>query len=125
MKATANFDGFGLIDGDHYYTSKLNWAAVNVFFRQVRNFVIDTTAIPPATAATGMHWPTAQSTSLQNIKFNMPTDPSVVHVGLFIEEGSAGFVADLTFNGGATGASVGNQQYTMRNMVFNNCKTGK
>ncbi|OIW25058.1 pectin lyase-like protein [Coniochaeta ligniaria NRRL 30616] len=123
LKATANFAGFGLIDGDHYYTSSLNWGAVNVFFRQVRNFVIDTTAIAPGTAATGMHWPTAQATSLQNIKFNMPTDSSVVHVGLFIEEGSAGFLTDLTFNGGATGMSVGNQQYTMRNLVFNNCKT--
>jgi glucan 1,3-beta-glucosidase len=125
LKATANFAGFGLIDGNKYFTSSLNWAAVNVFFRQVRNFVIDTTAIPPATAATGMHWPTAQTTSLQNIKFNMPTDPSVVHVGLFIEEGSAGFITDLTFNGGASGMSVGNQQYTMRNLVFNHCKTGK
>lgn len=34
-------------------------------------------------------------------------------------------MSDLTFNGGATGASMGNQQYTMRNLVFNNCGTGK
>lgn len=34
-------------------------------------------------------------------------------------------MSDLTFNGGAAGASLGNQQYTMRNLVFNNCKTGK
>ncbi len=53
----------------------------------------------------------------------MPTTSGVVHVGLFIEEGSAGFVTDLTFNGGATGASMGNQQFTMRNLVFNNCVT--
>lgn len=33
-------------------------------------------------------------------------------------------MSDLTFNGGATGASMGNQQYTMRNLVFNNCQTG-
>jgi hypothetical protein len=32
-------------------------------------------------------------------------------------------MSDLTFNGGATGASMGNQQYTMRNLVFNNCGT--
>ncbi|KAL1840887.1 hypothetical protein VTJ49DRAFT_7629 [Mycothermus thermophilus] len=123
LKATANFAGFGLIDGNPYYTETLNWKAVNVFFRQVRNFVIDTTAIPPGTAATGMHWPTSQATSLQNIVFNMPATPDVVHVGLFIEEGSGGFMTDLTFNGGATGASMGNQQYTMRNFKFNNCKT--
>lgn len=125
LKATANFAGFGLIDGNPYYTSSLNWKAVNVFFRQVRNFVIDTTNIPPGTAATGMHWPTSQATSLQNIVFNMPTASNVVHVGLFIEEGSGGFLTDLTFNGGATGASMGNQQYTMRNLRFNNCKTGE
>ncbi|VBB79880.1 Putative Glycoside Hydrolase Family 55 [Podospora comata] len=123
LKATANFQGFGLIDGNPYYTEVLNWKAVNVFFRQVRNFVIDTTAIAPGRAATGMHWPTSQATSLQNIVFNMPSTPDVVHVGLFIEEGSGGMMADLTFNGGATGASMGNQQYTMRNMKFNNCKT--
>lgn len=34
-------------------------------------------------------------------------------------------MSDLTFNGGATGASLGNQQYTMRNLVFNNCQTGE
>ncbi|KAI0875712.1 glycoside hydrolase family 55 protein [Hypoxylon argillaceum] len=124
LKATPNFAGFGLIDGNPYFTENLNWASVNVFYRQMRNFVIDTTAIAPATAATGIHWPTSQATSLINIEFNMPTDPSTVHVGLFVESGSGGFMSDLTFNGGATGASLGNQQYTMRNLVFNNCKTG-
>lgn len=123
LKATAGFAGFGLIDGNPYYTSSLNWIAVNVFYRQVRNFVIDTTNIPATTAATGMHWPTSQATSLQNIVFKMPTTAGVVHVGLFIEEGSGGFMSDLTFIGGATGASMGNQQYTMRNLVFQNCGT--
>ncbi|EGO54163.1 hypothetical protein NEUTE1DRAFT_87296 [Neurospora tetrasperma FGSC 2508] len=123
LKATANFAGFGLIDANPYYTQYLNWKAVNVFFRQIRNFVIDTTNIPPANAATGIHWPSSQATSLQNIVFNMPTASNVVHVGLFMEEGSGGFVTDLTFNGGATGASMGNQQFTMRNLKFNNCKT--
>ncbi|KAK3303240.1 pectate lyase superfamily protein-domain-containing protein [Chaetomium strumarium] len=123
LKATANFAGFGLIDGNPYYTDVLNWKSVNVFFRQIRNFIIDTTNIPAATAATGIHWPTAQATSLQNIVFNMPTASDVVHVGLFLEEGSGGFMTDLTFNGGATGASMGNQQFTMRNLKFNNCKT--
>lgn len=67
-----------------------------------------------------MHWPTSQATSLQNIVFNMPTTAGVVHVGLFIESGSGGFMSDLTFNGGSYGAQFGNQQYTMRNLEFNN-----
>ncbi|KAK9771541.1 putative Pectate lyase superfamily protein-domain-containing protein [Seiridium cardinale] len=123
LKATSGFSGFGLIDGNPYWSSDLNWVSVNVFYRQVRNFIIDTTNIAPGTAATGMHSPTSQATSLQNIVFNMPTTSGVVHVGLFVESGSGGFMSDLTFNGGATGASMGNQQYTMRNLVFNNCGT--
>ncbi|KAK2599641.1 hypothetical protein N8I77_011378 [Diaporthe amygdali] len=123
LKATANFAGFGLIDGNPYWSSDLNWVSVNNFYRQIRNLVIDTTNVAPGTACTGIHWPTSQATSLQNVVFNMPTASGVVHVGLFIESGSGGFLSDLTFNGGATGASMGNQQYTMRNLVFNNCGT--
>lgn len=88
LKATANFQGFGLIDGNPYWTENLNWVSTNVFYRQVRNFVLDTTNIAPATEATGIHWPTSQATSLQNIVFNMPVGNGVVHVGLFIESGS-------------------------------------
>ncbi|KUI53426.1 Glucan 1,3-beta-glucosidase [Cytospora mali] len=123
LKATSGFSGFGLINGNPYYTSDLNWVSVNVFYRQIRNFIIDTTNVAATTACTGIHWPTSQATSLQNVVFNMPTTSGVVHVGLFIESGSGGFMSDLTFNGGATGASMGNQQYTMRNFVFNNCGT--
>ena len=32
-------------------------------------------------------------------------------------------MTDLTFNGGNIGAQVGNQQFHMRNLVFNNCQT--
>lgn len=123
LKATAGFSGFGLIDGNPYYTSDLNWVSTNVFYKQVKNFIIDTTNVAAGTAATGMHWPTSQATSLQNIKFNMPTTSGVVHVGLFIESGSGGFMSDLTFNGGKYGAQFGNQQYTMRNLEFNNQAT--
>lgn len=84
LKATANFAGFGLIDGNPYYTENLNWVSVNNFYRQIRNLVIDTTNVAPGTACTGIHWPTSQATSLQNVKFNMPTASGVVHVGLFI-----------------------------------------
>lgn len=84
LKATANFAGFGLIDGNPYWSENLNWVSVNNFYRQIRNLVIDTTNVAPGTACTGIHWPTSQATSLQNVKFNMPTAAGVVHVGLFI-----------------------------------------
>jgi glucan 1,3-beta-glucosidase len=89
LKATANFQGFGLIDGDVYYTQNLNWASVNVFCRQVRNFVFDLTNIPATSQATGIHWPTAQATSLQNIVFQMSAATGTKHVGIFCESGKS------------------------------------
>ena len=88
LQATSNFAGFGIIDGDHYYTQNLNWGSTNVFYRQVRNFVFDLTNIPPGSAATGIHWPTAQATSLQNIVFKMSAAAGTQHVGLFCESGA-------------------------------------
>ena len=32
-------------------------------------------------------------------------------------------MTDLTFNGGKYGAFLGNQQFTTRNLTFNNCQT--
>lgn len=40
-----------------------------------------------------------------------------------MDNGSGGFMTDLTFNGGRYGAFFGNQQYTTRNLTFNNCQT--
>lgn len=40
-----------------------------------------------------------------------------------MDNGSGGFMTDLTFNGGKYGAFFGNQQFTTRNLVFNNCQT--
>ncbi|MCJ1354548.1 MAG: hypothetical protein MMC33_004537 [Icmadophila ericetorum] len=123
LRASGSFSGFALIDADPYYTSNLNWGSTNVFYRQIRNMIIDMTAIPCTAQATGIHWPTAQATSLQNLVFDMCASSGTQHVGLFIESGSAGFITDLVFNGGLVGAEFGNQQYTTRNLTFNNAVT--
>ena len=88
LKATAHFSGFGLIDGDPYLPY-MSWQSTNVFYRQVRNFVFDMTNISPGSAATGIHWPTAQATSLQNIDFLMSAAAGTLHVGLFCENGTS------------------------------------
>jgi len=131
IQATANFSttgGLGLIDGSPYQgagprVGKTAYGATNTFFRQIRNIVIDMTKIPASVAATGLHWPTAQTTSLQNVVFNMNAGNGTQHQGLFIEEGSGGFMTDLVFNGGNYGFNVGNQQFTTRNLTFNNVNT--
>jgi len=60
---------------------------------------------------TGIHWQVSQACSLQNLVFNMPQATSggdkVTHVGIFMENGSGGFVSDLTFNGGNIGWRAG------------------
>lgn len=127
IKAAATFSSggnIGLIDADPYQPNgKLAYGSTNVFFRQVKNLIIDTTAMPITSSIAGIHWPTAQATSIQNVQFNMNAANGTQHVGLFIEEGSGGFMSDLTFNGGLVGLNVGSQQFTMRNLVFNNVVT--
>jgi glucan 1,3-beta-glucosidase len=125
IKATAGFKGMALIDADPYADGGMNWYTnQNNFFRQIRNFIIDTTAMS-YTAGAGIHWQVAQATSLQNIVFNMRTDGGTANaqIGIFMDNGSGGFMSDLTFNGGKYGAFFGSQQFTTRNLTFNNCKT--
>lgn len=77
----------GLIDGDKYGANGLGFGATNVFFRQVRNLILDMTRVPYSTAVTGIHWPTAQATSLQNMVFLMSDAPGTQHQGFFCEGG--------------------------------------
>ncbi|KAF1938191.1 beta-1,3-exoglucanase [Clathrospora elynae] len=129
--AASNFTatgGLGLIDGSPYQGSgprvgQTGYGATNTFFRQIRNLILDMTQLPANFSATGIHWPTAQTTSIQNVVFNMNADNGTLHQGLFVEEGSGGFMTDLVFNGGNNGFNVGNQQFTTRNLTFNNVNT--
>lgn len=124
LKATSGFSGLGVIDGNQYQSSGgLGWGSTNTFFRQIRNFVIDTTGVPYTSAVTGIHWPTAQATSIQNVQFLMSSTKGTQHQGLFIEEGSGGFFGDLVFKGGLTGMNIGNQQFTSRNISISGAVT--
>jgi glucan 1,3-beta-glucosidase len=124
LKASSGFVGGWMLEGDPYDNSgNLAYGATNVFWRQVRNFVFDTTAVAPSTGLNGIHWPTGQASSLQNLVFMLSTAPGTQHAGIFIESGSGGFMTDLIFNGGAFGVNFGNQQFTTRNLTFNNVAT--
>ncbi|CAI7633588.1 unnamed protein product [Penicillium manginii] len=123
IKGSSNFQGGYLIDADPYFSSDLNWASTVVFFRSIRNIVLDLRDIPAGDTVSGIHWPTAQATSLENMVFEMSSASGTKHQGLFIESGSAGYMGDLVFNGGNIGAALGNQQFTSRNLTFNNAVT--
>ncbi|KAJ4414105.1 hypothetical protein N0V85_003295, partial [Neurospora sp. IMI 360204] len=128
IKASGNFTAPWVIDSNPYQnTGNLAWGSTNVFWRQISNFIIDmTTAVGPnpnLPGLAGIHWPSSQATSLTNIEFMMSRDPARRQRGIFMEEGSGGYLGDLTFNGGLYGLEVGNQQFTMRKLVFNNVQT--
>lgn len=68
------FLGMAILDSNPYDNTGNNWFTnQNNFFRQVRNFIIDTTRTPVASTTTGIHWQVAQATSLVNIQFVMST----------------------------------------------------
>jgi hypothetical protein len=123
LKATSDFDGPWLVDTNPYGANGLAWGATNVFWRQVANFVLDISGVAAETKIVGLHWPSSQSTSLSNIVFKMSEEKGNQHQGLFIEEGSGGYIGDLVFYGGAQALSIGNQQFTMRNITIHNAKT--
>ncbi|OHW93690.1 glucan-beta-glucosidase [Colletotrichum incanum] len=133
IKGCNEFQGIALFDVDPYIpgASGQQWYInQNQFFRQIRNFRFDLTDMPESTAEndqdlvpTGIHWQVSQATSLQNLVFDMPTTSTTTAVGIFTENGSGGFVSDLEFNGGNIGWRAGSQQYTARNLVFNQCNT--
>ena len=89
LNSTAGFSGLGLIDADPYGSSNEDYGSTNVFYRQVRNFVFDMTNIAASSGANGIHWPTAQATSLQNCVFKMSQASGTQHVGIFIEDGKS------------------------------------
>ncbi|OOQ90434.1 exo-beta-1,3-glucanase Exg0 [Penicillium brasilianum] len=125
IKAAAAFSGMAVIDADPYEDNGDNWYTnQNNFFRAIRNLVIDLTAMPQGSGA-GIHWQVGQATSLQNIRFEMIKGGGSANKqqGIFMDNGSGGFMSDLTFNGGNYGMFLGNQQFTTRNLTFNGCQT--
>ncbi|PPQ70273.1 hypothetical protein CVT26_014562 [Gymnopilus dilepis] len=128
LLASASFAGMAVIDADPYIPNGggAQWYTnQNNFFRSVRNFVIDVRQVPATNnQGTGIHWQVAQATSLMNIVFFMSTASNTAHQGIWMENGSGGFMGDLVFNGGKFGIWGGNQQFTVRNVTVNNAQTG-
>lgn len=125
--AAKSFVGLGVITSDVYTGENQQWYVnQNNFLRSIKNFVIDIRLTDPSAYICGIHWQVAQGTSLENIVFYMvynTDNPSNTQQGIYMENGSGGFLADLTFVGGKFGAYFGNQQFTTSNLVFTNCDT--
>ncbi|PPQ70366.1 hypothetical protein CVT24_013141 [Panaeolus cyanescens] len=128
LLASSSFAGMAVIDADPYIPGGNGaqwWTNQNNFHRSIRNFVIDVRRVAPGNSqGTGIHWQVAQATSLINIVFFMSTDANTAHQGIWMENGSGGYMGDMVFNGGKFGIWGGNQQFTVRNVTVNNAQTG-
>ncbi|KAF8960752.1 glycoside hydrolase family 55 protein [Flammula alnicola] len=128
LLAAPTFDGMAVIDANPYIPGgggSQYFQATNNFHRSIRNFVIDVRQVPPQKQqGTGIHWQVAQATSLINIVFEMSAASNTAHQGIWMENGSGGFMGDLVFNGGKYGIWGGNQQFTVRNITVNNAQIG-
>ncbi|CAG8407763.1 unnamed protein product [Penicillium salamii] len=122
--AAASFVGLGVITSDVYVGDQEQWYLnTNNFLRNVRNFKMDITRTDPGAYVCAIHWQVAQGTTLENIEFYMSQADGNTQQGIYMENGSGGFMSNLTFVGGNFGAYLGNQQFTTSQLVFVNCKT--
>ncbi|KAF3386940.1 Glucan 1,3-beta-glucosidase [Penicillium rolfsii] len=121
--AVSSFVGLGVITSDVYIGDQEEWYInTNNFLRSVRNFKINITRTDQGAYV----W-----TSLENLKIYMTQDVSTTQQGIYMENGSGGFISDLTFVGGNFGAYLRNQQFTtsylawtIQDVVIESCRTG-
>ncbi|KAF2107855.1 exo-beta 1,3 glucanase-like protein [Lophiotrema nucula] len=119
IKASSDFNSVFVIDSAPYSDQNGSpaWISTNIFLRQIRNLVVDLQAVPVNKEIVGgIHWPASQATNLQNVKVLMTKNPASQHTGIFVENGSGGWMVDIETHGGNKGLSIGNQQFTLRNV---------
>jgi len=89
LKAAPYLDALALIDASPYSNQDgaPGWTSTNVFLRQIRNLVIDGTAVPTNRGFQGIHWPASQATTIQNVKIRMTESSTSGHAGIFVENG--------------------------------------
>lgn len=144
FKASSNFNGAILINGNDFATNDGSSGTTN-FFIGIKNIIIDTTSINPSTAVVALNWGVAQGCHLTNIKIQMPSN-SGGHVGIDLNWGSTTSVSDIvslsslclylgfrsdadyllflkTIIGGVIGIRNSNQQVNFKNISFQYCTT--
>lgn len=89
LKASSGLAALALIDASPYnnQNGEAGWISTNLFVRQIRNLIIDGTAVAPTNGFQGIHWPASQATTIQNVKIRMTQASNSVHAGIFVENG--------------------------------------
>ena len=119
LKAGPHFMGNTLI-----YAKDPNFESTTTFYIALKNLQLDSTNISKDANFTLLDWSVSQGTQLVNVVFNMPTF-SKGHTGIAMPEGGSGtHMSNLTFQGGAIGINMNNQQYEIASVSFLGCQTG-
>ncbi|KAL2844510.1 pectate lyase superfamily protein-domain-containing protein [Aspergillus pseudoustus] len=95
------------------------WQAMLPWLPTLGAIKIDIRLTDPNAYFCAIHWQVAQGTSLENIEFYALT--GTAEQGIYMENGSGGFLSDLTCVGGNFGAYFGNQKFTTSHGVLFNC----
>ncbi|KAK8098917.1 LysM domain-containing protein [Apiospora kogelbergensis] len=126
--AASSFVGLGVITSDVYIDDDQQWYInQNNFLRSIRNFKMDIRLTDPSAYICAIHWQVAQGTSLENIEFYMRYNsdtPGNTQQGIYMENGSGGFLADLTFVGGISVQIHWDWAWTMHDFVIESCTNG-
>jgi len=112
LKASAGFKDSILLTGQQ------GAGGLNTFFHEIKNLVLDSTAVPPAKNILLLQFSVSQACQLSNIMFNMPIG-ATGHIGVQ----TAGQVMPLLMNelqffGGAVGYSAVALQLQLKNWYF-------
>ncbi|KAH7147069.1 pectate lyase superfamily protein-domain-containing protein [Dactylonectria estremocensis] len=119
--AASSFVGLGVIMTTTVYNGEnTQWHSnTRNFLRSVRNLYIDIRHTPKKAQVCSIFWQAAQGTSIENVVFWADTAKDTTQQGIYVENGSGGFLANLLFIGGKYGAFMGNQQFTASELWFN------
>jgi hypothetical protein len=124
LAAAPSFVGLGLITSEAFARQGSEWFLDSASqHRSARNLVIDIRAAPQDAYVSGVHWQAGRGCSIENVHFYMSQAQDTTQVGLFVENGRGGSLADNFFVGGRFGMLVGQQQFAANGLYFSKCQT--
>ncbi|ATY64012.1 LysM domain protein [Cordyceps militaris] len=99
IQSARNFIGLGVFTTDVYLPDGHSEWYLNTVSRTCKGMV-------------GIHWQVAQATTIEETSVMMSNASSTTQVGIFAENGSGGWMGDITISNGEYGILAGSQQYS-------------
>ncbi|KAM3474430.1 hypothetical protein MY5147_004285 [Beauveria neobassiana] len=113
IQSARNFIGLGVFTTDVYLPDGHSEWYLNTsnFYRSIRGLQIDI-RLTRQKGMVGIHWQVAQATTIEETGILMSNASSTTQVGIFAENGSGGWMGDITISDGEYGILAGSQQYS-------------